>query len=287
MRMGIIGAGKVGIAMGRVMQQREIVVSAISDRLKQALVTAARYLGDSPLYTFDNGDVVRNCDIIAITTQDGVIRGVAEEIAGKMDRLDGKLFFHSSGAHSASVLSSLAEKGALLGAFHPLQTFPDIESAIEVLPKTYIFVEGTGEALEKLKYLGERIGYRAVTIEGEDKVLYHLSAVFVCNLLCALLYAGERVMKEINVEITPFFPIIRATLKNIEEKGPLLSLTGPLVRGDAGTIAAHIDAMKGMDSHKAVYKTLSLMALDMVEKRDVLSAAGIDEMRKLLETIKT
>jgi predicted short-subunit dehydrogenase-like oxidoreductase (DUF2520 family) len=287
MRVGIIGAGKVGTALGHALQAKGLHVVAVSDQEEAGLKMARTYLGDDSLYGRENEEVVRLCDVIAVTTQDREINRVAREIAGKNVDVGGKVFFHTSGAHSSAELSPLARKGALVGSLHPLQTFPDVESGIESLPSTFIFIEGDERSLPVLQTIARAVGYRAVQIEGKNKTLYHLCAVFVCNLLCALLYAGERIMHRIGIQIEPFFPIIRATLNNIEKKGPLLSLTGPVVRGDAGTVRSHIEAMAGMELYGQVYRKLSLVALDMSEERKALTPEQIDELRRILDHPRT
>ncbi len=284
MKIGIIGAGKVGTAIGHALQKKGFEVVAVSDVAGEKAFQAARpYLGGDPLYTSDNGLVATAADIIAITTQDGVIGNVAQTLSQGTERLDGKLIFHTSGAHPSSVLKPLDERGAILGSLHPLQTFPDVESAIRVLPGTYIFIEGDAAALPLLERLGREIGIATVPIEGKDKIYYHLSAVFVCNLLCALLYASGGVMDKAGITLKPFFPIIHATLKNIETKGPLLSLTGPVIRGDVGTVKDHLRAMDNMKLHRRIYKALSRAALDMVEERQALNRETCAALRRVLE----
>ena len=283
MRIGIIGAGKVGTALGAALQAKGLHVMAVSDQEEAGLKMARRYLGDNCLYARENEEVVKLCDVIAVTTQDREIKGVARGIAGKSVDVRGKIFFHTSGAHSSEELAPLRAAGALLGSLHPLQTFPDVESGIESLPSTFIFIEGDGGALGTLQTIAEAVGHRAVRIEGKNKTRYHLCAVFVCNLLCALLYTGEKIMHSIGIEIEPFHPIIRATLRNIEKKGPLQSLTGPVVRGDAGTVRSHIEAMAGMELYEQVYRKLSLVALDMSEERQTLTPGQIEELRRILE----
>lgn len=283
MKIGIIGVGKVGTALGHAFQAKGLHVVAVSDQQQAALEAARPYLGDRCLYLTENEEAVRLSDVIAVTTQDREIKTVAREIAGKVESLQGKMFFHTSGAHPAGELSPLDAKGALLGALHPLQTFPDVASGIEALPSTYIFIEGDDAALPTLQQLAEAVGYRAVQIEGKNKTLYHLCAVFVCNLFCALLYGAEKIMHRIGITIEPFYPIIRATLRNIEKKGPLASLTGPVVRGDAGTVRSHIKAMKGMELHDGVYRKLSLLALEMVKQRGTLTSEQERELGQVLE----
>jgi len=286
MKIGIIGAGKVGIAIAHVLKMKGFEIATVADVTgEKALNMARQYLGDSVSYTDNNMEVIGTCDIVAITTQDGVIRDVVKEIHEKTERLDGKLFFHTSGAHPSSILKPLDEKGAILGSLHPLQTFPDVDSAIRVLPSTYIFIEGDERALRTLEALGKGIGHAVIPIDGKNKVYYHLCAVFVCNLLCSLLYASEKIMEKIDIPLEPFFPIINATLQNIEAKGPLLSLTGPIVRGDSGTVEGHIDALKNMNLHKQIYKALSLVALDMVKERKIHSQETLDALQRILETI--
>jgi predicted short-subunit dehydrogenase-like oxidoreductase (DUF2520 family) len=286
MKIGFIGAGKVGIAIAHVLQKNGFDVVAMSDTAgEKAFNTARLNLGDSIRYTSNNMEVVGASDVIAITTQDYAIGEVAKEVYEKSERLDGNLFFHTSGAHPSSILKPLDEKGAILGSLHPLQSFPDIDSAIHVLPNTYVFIEGDGEALKTLETLGKNIGQATIPIEGNNKVYYHLCAVFVCNLLCALLYSSEKIMKKIDITLEPFFPIINATLHNIQSNGPLMSLTGPIVRGDKGTVEDHIHAMSNMDLHKRIYKALSLAALDMIKERGIHNQETLSDLKRILEAI--
>jgi len=92
-------------------------------------------------------------------------------------------------------------------------------------------------------------------------------------------------MEKIDIRIEPFFPIIEATLQNIEAKGPLLSLTGPIVRGDSKTVEGHIDALKNMKLHKQIYKALSLVALDMVKERKIHNKETLGALQRILEAI--
>ncbi len=283
MKIGIIGAGKVGISLSYVLRGNGADVAAIADRLPSALETARGFLGADMVYTADVMEVVENCGTVAIATQDRQIAGVAREIFEAAGDLTGKLFFHTSGADPSSILSPLDEKGAHLGSLHPLQTFPDVESAIEVLPDTSIFIEGDEKALAALRVIAGDLGARVYTIEGKDKVVYHLAAVFVCNLLSALMYSGMGVMDRIDVGLEPFLPIIRATMKNIETRGPVAVLTGPVARGDDKTIRSHLAAMEDMPLHREIYLALSKMALEMVRERKTLTEAETETLRRVLE----
>jgi predicted short-subunit dehydrogenase-like oxidoreductase (DUF2520 family) len=284
MKIGIIGAGKVGTALGHVLQNKGFAVVAVASRRTASLDLARNYIPGKCLYTKNVAEVVREADVIAVTTQDREIHAVAQEIFRKVDKLDRKLFFHTSGAHPATELSPLERKGAILGSLHPLQTFPDINSGIVALPRTYIFIEGNEKAIPVLDLLASTIGFKAVRIDSKNKVLYHLSAVFVCNLLTALMHTGEGIVNRIGIDLAPFFPIIETTLRNIEKKGPLLSLTGPVVRGDAETVASHLEAIKGMEPQESVYRMLSLVALEMAKKRKTLKPEEMEKLERVLKS---
>jgi predicted short-subunit dehydrogenase-like oxidoreductase (DUF2520 family) len=284
MKVGIIGAGKVGISLAHAMKKKGVTVTAVSDVDRDAALNMAySFIGEGTLYTADNSEVVNLSEVIAVTTQDREIRDVVAGIDSRFDDLSGKLIFHTSGVDPSSILSPLDRKGALLGSLHPLQTFPDIERAIEVLPETYIFIEGEERSARILAELGNLIGRSVMRISAEDKACYHLSAVFVCNLLSALFYAGKTVMGQIGIGFEPFLPIIRATMENIENMGPLMALTGPVVRGDTKTILAHLEVLKDMDLEKKVYRALSLVALQMAAERKTVSDNALERLRHVLE----
>jgi predicted short-subunit dehydrogenase-like oxidoreductase (DUF2520 family) len=283
MNIGIIGAGKVGTALGHVLKRKGFRIVAVASRRTASLDAAKAYIGDDCLYTLDNRQAVEMADVVAVTTQDREIKKVAERLAGNGVELAGKVFFHTSGAHTFEELCPLDAKGALLGSLHPLQTFPDIDAGISALPETYVFIEGEEGALPSLRVVASGIGRETVRIASEDKMLYHLSAVFVCNLLSALLYAGQGIMERIGIDLQPFYPIIRATLKNIEARGPSPSLTGPVVRGDAGTVEAHLEALQDMELYEQVYKSLSLVALRMADERGTLTPDQSAALKRLLE----
>jgi predicted short-subunit dehydrogenase-like oxidoreductase (DUF2520 family) len=283
MNIGIIGAGKVGTALGYALKKKGFRIAVVASRRETSLAAARSYLGDEPVYTTDNERVLEMADVVAVTTQDREIKKVAEQLCSRKDRLDSTTIFHTSGAHTSSELSPLQQRGAHLGSLHPLQTFPDIDAGIAVLPETYIFIEGDPKSLPVLQTLASAVGLESVLIERENKVLYHLAAVFLCNLLSALLHSGEGITRKIGIDLKPFYPIIRATLKNIEIRGPLLSLTGPVVRGDTGTVESHLSALDGMELHERVYRCLSLVALQMAEERKTLTEDQIAALRRLLD----
>jgi predicted short-subunit dehydrogenase-like oxidoreductase (DUF2520 family) len=103
--------------------------------------------------------------------------------------------------------------------------------------------------------------------------------------MCALFFSAEEIMKRIGIDFEPFLPIINATLKNIEERGALHSLTGPVARGDVKTVEAHLNALKEMGLEREVYRVLSRVAQGMSSRRGGLTDETMKRFNDLLEGI--
>lgn len=283
MRFGVIGSGKVGISVAYILKRKGLDVSILSSKRKEPLDKARRYLGDSVKYVLSNTLVVEESDVIAVTTQDRKIEEVVSQIDGTFKDLKGKLFFHTSGLKTRDVLIPLKRKGARIGSIHPLQTFADVESAIEALPETFMFVESDEDSREDLRMIADLIGKKSYDIESDKKILYHACAVFVSNLLCSLLFAGSKLSEMIGLNLDPFFPLITQTIKNVKEKGPVPSLTGPVVRGDAETVLSHVEALKGLPAFLDLYKALSRFALKITEIRGEIEPEIISRISEIID----
>lgn len=283
MKLGVIGAGKVGVAIAYVLMRRGVSVSSVSSTRKEALEKARFYLGDSVKYSLDNRVPVEESDVIAITTQDRKIAEVAKEIEMSFSDLKGKLFFHTSGLKAKDALLGLKEKGGRIGSIHPLQTFADVESAISALPETFIFIESEENSREDLRRLARLIGKEVYEIASGNKIIYHSCAVFVSNLLCSLLFAGSKLAEKIGLTLDPFFPLIDQTIRNVKEKGPISSLTGPVVRGDVETVSSHMDALRSLPSFLDVYRALSKFALEITRIRAEIDPKLIELLQSILE----
>ena len=125
MKIGIIGAGKVGVALGRALRAKGFEVVAVASRRQASLDAAKTYIGPDCFYTLDNSRAVAMADVVAVTTQDREIKRVAAQIAASPGRLDGKLFFHTSGAKplpSSPPLTKRAPSSARCTPFRPFRT---------------------------------------------------------------------------------------------------------------------------------------------------------------------
>jgi len=198
----------------------------------------------------------RIADLVFITTPDRLIGKVTSQIASKKGFKPGQVVLHTSGSFSSSILSPAAYLGAKIASFHPLQTFPDVESGLKSLPGTYFVAEGDKEALLLAAQLAKDLQGNYLEIATEMKPLYHAAACVVCNYLVTLLDMGLNFLARAGLKkagLEPVMPLIQATLKNVANKGVIASLTGPIVRGDAATVASHL---KAIEEHLPHFKQL-------------------------------
>ena len=192
-------------------------------------------------------DLVAGCETVFITAPDGSIW----EIASKAPWSKGQLAVHCSGALSLGPLEAVKLAGGLRGAFHPFQTFAGITSADEAVERVRgaaFAVDGDGPALETLKTMAQALGGRAISLNDGDRPIYHASAVISCGYLGVLVQAAVDVWREMGFSedqaLSAILPIARTTLDNISRSGVNPSVTGPLMRGDKATVAAHISSLE-------------------------------------------
>lgn len=279
--IGFIGAGTTGTALAVSLARQGYEVSAVASRsLSSAEKLADRIEGCRVYKT--NPEVAIAADLVFITTPDDVIATVAAEVKWH----EGQSVIHCSGAHSTDILQPALQFGARTGCFHPLQTFASVEQAIENLPGTTYAIEADGQLLASLKETATNLKGDWVVLKASDKVLYHAAAVFACNYLVTLVKLSTDLWQEFGISsgkaVTALMPLLRGTLGNIENVGLPNCLTGPVARGDTGTIRRHLDALKSTDpALLKSYKQLGLQTVPIA-----LAKGKIDkEKAKELETL--
>ncbi len=241
--VGFIGAGTVGTALAIGLHNHGYRVTAVYSRSREsANKLASGILG---CRVMQSSQAVANAvDMIFITTPDGVIGTVVSEI----DWQPGKSVVHCSGADSTEVLEPAKQLGALTGAFHPLQTFASVKEAVENIPGSTFAIEAEEPLLTELKKMATALEGRYILLEANDKVVYHAAAVMACNYMVALVKQATDLWKTFDIPTQQatqaLLPLIRGTIHNIEKVGIPDCLTGPIARGDTGTIRKHIEALE-------------------------------------------
>jgi predicted short-subunit dehydrogenase-like oxidoreductase (DUF2520 family) len=275
MDVAVIGAGRVGTALAVRLLDAGHRIVAISGRAGTA-DRAARYLPGVPIRPAPIA--ARGVEVVIIGTPDDLIEATASLLAGESAIGEGQTAIHLSGATSLGALSAPRVAGAEVLSVHPLQTFPDVDAALSRIPGSGIAVTALSEAGYVLgERLARDVGGRSFRLADEAKPLYHAAAVFASNYLVAITALADELFRDAGIpEPTEFFlPLQRATLDNVATMGPAAALTGPAIRGDAGTVAANLEALaKHAPEAVPAYVALADVALQLAHRSGRLSTVG-------------
>jgi len=285
--IAIIGAGKVGTAIGALAVRAGYRVTAVADRDRRRAEQAAERIG-AELPVLSPREAAGRAELVLLAVPDDVVESSCRELVAARAFARGSLVAHCSGALSSECLDSARrELGCQVASFHPLQSFPTVEAALLSLPGSYCFGEGDETALAALEDLGSAIGARCVRIDTPHKPLYHAAAVMACNYLTGLMDAALGLAATARIERRTAWqalePLIRATVENISKLGTEAALTGPIARGDRRTVAAHLAALdESAPELSRLYRALGSWTVDLAQRKGSIEETTA---RSLLEAL--
>jgi predicted short-subunit dehydrogenase-like oxidoreductase (DUF2520 family) len=227
--------------------------------------------------------VLDEADLIFLTVPDDVIAGAAEDL----HLYSGQALVHTSGALPASILAPAMAAGTSAGSFHPLVAFADHERALADLAGSTIAVEGDESLLPLLADLAESIGAKPVTLPEGGKTAYHAAAMMAAGGLVGLLDAIVTVAQGAGLDETTaldvYLPLARQALANAERLGIDAALTGPLLRGDVGTLRGHLATLKERAPDAVpLYVTVARREVAIARRRGALGDDTAAEIERLL-----
>jgi predicted short-subunit dehydrogenase-like oxidoreductase (DUF2520 family) len=283
LKTGFIGAGKVGTALAVLLNRKGYTVAAVYDHTKSAaerlheLVSECRIMNNSQ-------QIADIADLVFITTPDDAI----EQIASQTKWTQGQNVVHCSGADSTAILEKAREDDANVGVFHPLQTFAGVQQAIENIPGSTFAIETEEPLLATLKEMAQALGGSSIRLKASDKVAYHAAAVFASNYLVTLVEISTDLWRTFSIPpdqaVKALLPLMRGTLHNIETIGLPQCLTGPIARGDTGTIQKHLnDISDKTPSLLNPYKELGLQTIPIALAKGTIDKKKADKIETLLK----
>jgi len=190
------------------------------------------------------GTPLPEADLLILAVRDDSVYESSSAIAGDSglaSRVPSVV--HLSGLLPVQVLDPLGEIGLDTGAFHPLQTLPDWCTGSRALGGAYVGITATGELYTSLEQLAGSLGCHAFPITDPAKALYHAAAAASTNFVLVALGMAEELFREAGLDHRVVRPLVEHTVANAFNLGISSSLTGPIVRGDTGTVGAHLDAV--------------------------------------------
>ncbi|AFV12841.1 putative NAD(P) dependent oxidoreductase [Thermacetogenium phaeum DSM 12270] len=284
LKLGFIGAGKVGSAFAVLLQQAGYEVVGVASRSRESADRLAQRLG---VPVFPKEELASRSQVLFLTTSDDAIASVAAELAEKGAIHPGQILLHMSGAHSSQVLAPAAERGAVTLSVHPIQSFASVDQAVALLPGSYFSIEGDERGYGFAREMVEKLKGKHFILKSESKVLYHAAACTACNYLVGLLDVAAQLLEAAGVPgevgLPAFFPLVEGTFENVKKLGIPGALTGPISRGDLGTVAKHLAALEGLPQLLDVYKTLGLVTVEVALKKGTIDEERAAGLRSLLQ----
>ncbi|MEE9912545.1 MAG: DUF2520 domain-containing protein [Deltaproteobacteria bacterium] len=284
----IIGAGMVGTAIGVLLKKAGHDIAAFVDLSPAHLKRALAYTGATGFPNPSRALVRANC--ILITTPDDRIASACADMVSHSCVKDKKVF-HMSGAGGLDLLESAALAGASVASIHPLQSFSSIDSAIQSIPGSYFGVTATAGAKTISADIVRDLGGIPIYITPSQKPLYHAGACIASNYLVSLMSVVESIYLSIGFSQKDarkaYLPLVYGSLKNIEKQGCPGALTGPIARGDSGTVQKHIEAMdRHLPDYSSLYAHMGTVAVKLARKKGTLSAVQAKKIMELLKGVK-
>ena len=284
-RLGFVGAGRAGTALARGLAAVGWPVVAVSSRTAAHAEALAACLPEAARALPDAQGVADAADVVFLTVPDAAISAVAEAIAWTR----GQGVVHASGVESTAPLAAAARQGALAGSFHPLQTFAAVPPPDALAPFVGVTcaLEGDHTLLPRLEAMARALGARPQALPPETKLLYHTAAVLASNYLVTLLHLAADLWRTFGVperEATEaLLPLVRGAIDNVAAHGAVEALTGPIARGDAGTVEKHLAALAAARPEAlATYRALGRATLELVRLRGDLDAEAVAALEALV-----
>ena len=267
--LAIIGAGRVGRALGRRLRELGWKIGAVVARSEPSARRAVRFIGAGKACAGMTRQILAS-RVILIATPDGEIAVVAQELAriGE-EELRGRVVLHTSGAMDSTVLDAVHERGAMVGSMHPLQSFSGV--SVPSLEGKVFTIEGETQAVRLARQIARSLGGSPVRIAGSKKILYHTAAAMAAGHVLAVEEAATQLLLSLGMRrseaVRALLPLTRQVLENFETLGPRAAWTGPLSRGDYKVARAHLEALQESPEEFAqAYEALSHLAARVLAK---------------------
>jgi predicted short-subunit dehydrogenase-like oxidoreductase (DUF2520 family) len=257
--LAIVGAGRVGRALGRRLKETGWQITVVAGRSAASAKRGVRFIGAGrPAAGIP--PTLACAPTILLTVPDDALASVATELQKNAgEELRGRIVLHTSGALDAAVLQPLRSVGAAVGSMHPLQSFNGVN--VPALENKVFAIEGDELAVRTARRIARSLGGVPVGISGEKKPLYHAGGAFAAGLSLALEEASVRLLMTSGLKRREAqraaLSLTRQVLEHYEKLGPQKAWTGPLSRGDFGVVARHENALRQLapeflDAYRAV-----------------------------------
>ena len=283
--IALVGPGKVGSAIAQRLQQAGYPLASVISRRQERATEACRYIGcDVGVASSDLNSALK-AELILLAVPDDQIVNLAGDLARQPQTLSGKTLIHFSGLHPASCMRAIQHPAAVL-SIHPLLPFANRQIASEKLAGCPCALEGDSQGLDLGTQLIAAFNGRAFRIATEKKALYHAGACIASNFFVTLLAAARDLLVDSGVSadeaISLLLPLVQASVDNVSTLGPEQGLTGPIVRGDLGTVEQHLCSLLEQPELLGLYSLLAEHTVNLAEASKRLSDKTAEQMKNII-----
>jgi len=282
LRVGVIGAGKVGVVLGAALARaghKVVAVSAVSDA---SVRRAATMLPGVPVRR--PAEVVAEADLVLITVPDDALPGLVNGLAATEAPVAGRMLAHASGRYGIGVLDSTTRRGALPLALHPVMTFAGRPDDLNRLSGISFGVTAPDALRPAAEALVIEMGGEPVFIDEDRRGLYHAALASGANHLVTLVVQAAELLGMAGVPDPPRMlrPLLTAALDNALQLGDA-GLTGPVARADADTVASHVRALRDASPEALrAYVALARLTADRALAAGLLAAPDAQRLLDVL-----
>ena len=282
LRIGFIGAGRLGTALAWSFAQHGLRVTAVSSMIAADADRLAASISGCTVLP-DGQQVVDGCDLVFVTTPDGAIAETCAQFRWR----PGVAAVHCSGVTDVAALDHAVRAGALTGGFHPMQTFGDPAAAVRSLPGCTITIEAPEPLNAQLVAIAERLECRVNRLPPGMRGRYHAAAGYTSQFINALFAEAATIWQSWGASeedaVRALLPLARGTLASIESAGIAEGMPGPVSRGDVGSIEKHVAALTPLGAEvMEFYRVVCDRTIPLGMQRGAIDADAAARLREIL-----
>jgi len=282
----LLGSGRAGTAIARLLARRSFPIGSVCSRNLAHAEAAVALLG-SGRPTADPAACFAPAAWTLVALPEGAIAPLAAQLASRLPDCRGAVALHVSGALPGEALAPLRARGVAVGSVHPLAAFADRARPPDSLAGTTFDLDGDPAARAAARTIVAALEGHPLELDGDGKALFHAAAATAANGLVALLdvatQLAERGGAKPDAARRALVALARSALDAIEQRGAPDALTGPIERGEAAVVAAHLAALAAAAPELLpAYRDFARATLATARRAGRLAPAAAAELARLL-----
>ena len=282
--IGIIGAGRVGAVLGLALQQAGHTITAVHAVSDASIARAEALLPDAPILEIP--DILRRSEAVIFAVPDDVLESLVSGLASAGHIQTGHLLVHTSGRYGTAVMDTVRQYGAIPVAIHPAMTFTGLSLDVDRLHNTAFGITADPVVTPIAEALVVEMGGLPVTIPESARPTYHAAMAHASNHLVTLTAQAQAMLEAAGIGQASKLlgNLMTASLENALTNGDQ-ALTGPVSRGDTGTVATHLETLKALDDPDLfeTYRAMALATARRAADAGFINSAILEEFLQILE----